>query len=83
MPITVTVYTQPNCVQCHYTKQLLDRNRVPYTEVDIDADSGLREQLRDRGFTSMPVVKVDHGKQVEWWNGFKIDKIRGLAVLLR
>ena len=34
----ITVYTQPNCVQCDGTKIFLDKHNLEYTHVDITAD---------------------------------------------
>jgi glutaredoxin-like protein NrdH len=78
--MTVTVYSKPDCVQCNYTKVHLDRNKVHYNVIDVTQDGEALKMLQDKGLIpgTMPVVKVDHGKQIEWWQGFKIEKIRGL-----
>lgn len=78
----VTVYTKDDCVQCKYTKSFLDDEQVVYTEVHIaenPAGEAMLRELRDKGFVTMPVVKVEYERQTQWWNGFKLEKIRDLC----
>lgn len=81
--MNVTVYSKPDCVQCTYTKRELDRNSVPYIEIDVTQDAEARKLLQDRGIAQLPAVCVDHDTAYEWWSGFKLDKIRGLALNLK
>jgi glutaredoxin-like protein NrdH len=70
----VTVYTKPDCVQCEYTKKLLDRKMVPYNEINVAEHPVFAEQLRDKGIQTMPYVVTDNDE----WTGFKLEKLRGL-----
>lgn len=70
----VIVYSKPDCVQCHYTKVQLERNHVPYNEIDASPGTDAAKMLQDKGFQSLPVVVTEH----ETWQGFKLDKLRGL-----
>lgn len=71
----VQVYCKPDCVQCEYTKKMLDRNNIPHVDLDIVQHPIFAEQLRERGIYQMPYVVA--GNQT--WNGFQYDKIKGLA----
>ena len=77
--ITVTVYSKPDCVQCRYTKKELESKSLPYKEIDITQDEDARKLLQDMGIQMLPAVCVDSGiGEVEWWAGFKIEKLRAL-----
>jgi glutaredoxin-like protein NrdH len=72
--VNIAVYSRPECVQCDYTKKLLDGIPLSYTEFDIDADPAARKMVEDSGKTQLPMVVA--GDQV--WHGFKPAKIRAL-----
>lgn len=72
--MNVTVYTNPNCVQCDMTKKQMDKLKIEYTVVDLSQDSESLKMVTDLGFTSAPVVITDTDK----WSGFKLAKIEGL-----
>lgn len=72
--MNVTVYTNPNCVQCDMTKKQMDKLKIEYTVVDLSQDSESLKMVTDLGFTSAPVVITDTDK----WAGFKLAKIEGL-----
>jgi glutaredoxin-like protein NrdH len=74
--MNVQVYTKPNCVQCEYTKKELDKLHIPHTDLDVVQHPVFAEQLRDQGIMQMPYVVA--GDQT--WTGFKIDRLRGLAI---
>jgi glutaredoxin-like protein NrdH len=71
--MAVTVYTNPNCVQCEQTKKFLDKEGIEYTVENLQSDDNY-EKLVDfvnRGFKSAPIVVTD----TETWSGFKPDKL--------
>lgn len=79
----ITVYGRKGCVQCRYTCVHLDRREIPYDYVDVDEDAKaaavVTQQARLVGCPpTLPLVSVDHGQYMDWWFGFKIDKIKGL-----
>jgi glutaredoxin-like protein NrdH len=77
--MSVTVYTKPDCVQCKYTKVHLERNMVPYNEIDVSKDDKARKYLQDFGITQLPVVVIERDHhEVDRWVGFKLEKLRGL-----
>ena len=55
----VTVYTGSFCGSCMQVKALLERRRIPYTELSVEDEPGLREQLLARsGRRTLPQVFV-------------------------
>ncbi len=70
----VTVYTNPNCVQCEQTKKWLNLNDIEYSIVDLSSDTEALEMVLELGFKSAPVVITDTDK----WSGFRLDKLAQL-----
>jgi glutaredoxin-like protein NrdH len=70
----ITVYTKPECVQCKYTKQLLDEKGLNYTEIDASPGTQAYGELQAKGITALPYVVA--GNQT--WAGYHRDKLRGL-----
>jgi len=74
----VTVYSKDDCVQCDRTKAWLDKNEVPFDEVDLIANPATLEAFKEEGFSSAPIVTVkttDPG--VEFiWAGFIPDNLK-------
>lgn len=77
----VTVYSRPGCGKCEQTKKQFEKHGVPYIEIDVSQSKKAEDTLRERGMMTLPVVAVDHGKQIEWWDDFRIDKIRGIIAI--
>jgi glutaredoxin-like protein NrdH len=72
--LTVTLYTLPSCVQCDSTKKVLQKNEIPYNEIDLSVDDSAMEMVKALGYASAPVVIAgeDH------WAGFRPDKLSAL-----
>ncbi len=70
----VVVYTRTACVQCIYTKQLLDKEGIPYSEMDISQAPEVEATAKAAGATTLPVVTA--GDLI--WYGFSPDKIKAL-----
>lgn len=74
--IPVTVYTNPNCVQCDMTKRQFDKLGVKYEVVDLGRVSNeTLDAWKAQGLMSAPIVTTD----VKIWSGFKPAKIKSLA----
>jgi glutaredoxin-like protein NrdH len=73
--MSVTVYSQPACVQCTATYRALDKKGIRYTVVDISQNPGALEHVKSLGHLQAPVVVAgeDH------WSGFRPDQINSLA----
>ena len=72
------LYTKPNCVQCEWTKRLLEdpKHPVPYTEVNVTKDKEADRKLQSLGIMSLPYIETPSGDS---WFGFREGKIRGYA----
>lgn len=71
----VTVYTNPNCVQCEQSKRYLDVNNVPYSVVDLSENPEALEMVLSLGFKAAPVIISDDDK----WSGFRLDRLSKLV----
>ena len=69
--MTVTVYTNPSCVQCEMTKKRLTSKGIEYQTVDLSEDPAALDLVLSKGFRSAPVVNAGES----WWAGFQPDKI--------
>jgi glutaredoxin-like protein NrdH len=79
---TVTVYSQPHCQPCKATKRWLNKNEVPFTEVDITTSPDDAEAIRALGFKEAPVVIVSTGDPETdlMWSGFIPDNLRKYTI---
>jgi len=57
----VEIYTSFLCGYCYRAKQLLDRKGVTYSEFELMADPGRRQEMQRRagGRTSVPQIFID------------------------
>lgn len=72
----ITVYSQPNCMQCKMTKNVLEREGIPFNEIDVSQNGQALEYVRSLGFQSLPVVEIE-GE--EPFYGFRPDDLEKLA----
>ena len=75
IPMAVTVYTLPACVQCDSTKRMLQRNQIEYEEVDMSQDPVALDMVKTLGYTAAPVVVSGD----EHWSGFRMDRIQAIS----
>ena len=73
--MTITIYSQPSCVQCTATYRALDKAGLDYSIVDISLDTDARDYVMSLGYLQAPVV-VAGGVT---WSGFRPDRITALA----
>lgn len=73
--MTITIYTKPDCVQCHATCRALDRKGIDYQLVDLLDDEQALHHVRSLGYQQVPVVQTAN----EHWSGFRPDKISLLS----
>ena len=71
--MAVTVYTNPNCVQCEQTKRFLDKEGIEYTVENLQSDDNYEKLVEfvNQGFKAAPIVVTD----TETWSGYKPDKL--------
>ena len=48
MSAAIEVYTRPGCGYCTAAKSLLSRKKAAFTELNVSADPGFREQMYRR-----------------------------------
>lgn len=79
--MTVAVYGRQECVQCRYTREHLDAAGVAYEYFDVYEDSYATDTVKAFGNLLLPLVIVTdaEGRVINRWNGFHIDKIKGLS----
>lgn len=79
----IIVYSKPSCVQCLWTKNLLNQLHLVFTALDVTTDDAAARDARilgrELGF-NLPLVVVSYanGQGRQAWAGFCVDKIRGL-----
>lgn len=56
----VEIYTTPFCPYCHAAKDLLQRKRVEFREIDVSRDRALRQAMVERagGRTTVPQIFI-------------------------
>ena len=57
----IEIYTSPWCGYCHRAKSLLDQKGVSYTEYDVTAEPGRRQEMvrRAPGAYAVPQIFID------------------------
>ena len=57
----VTVYMGPRCNFCDAAKRLLQRNGIPYKEINIALEEGKREEMliKSKGSQTIPQIFFD------------------------
>ncbi|MGV8927708.1 MAG: glutaredoxin-like protein NrdH [Ewingella sp.] len=75
--MSITIYSKPDCVQCHATYRALDKHGIAYEVIDLTEDAAALGQVRAMGYQQVPVIVAgdDH------WSGFRPDKISALQQL--
>jgi len=57
----ITLYSNAWCPFCRRAKMLLEHKGVQYTEIDIERESGMRQEMIERsGRTSVPQIFVEN-----------------------
>ncbi len=68
---TITVYSQPSCVQCNATYRRLDAAGLEYPVIDVSEDAEALAKIKALGYLQAPVVITDE----DHWSGYRPDKI--------
>jgi len=60
-PRSVVVYCRPGCIDCRLARRFLERNNVPYTELNVRADAEAEAKVREwtGGALVSPVFDID------------------------
>jgi mycoredoxin len=63
MPLTI--YSTPFCPDCREAKRFLDKNNIPYTDVDITTTPGAADEVvKNTGKRAVPQFVLD-GKWIQ------------------
>lgn len=73
---TIVIYSKPNCMQCNFTKKYLDDKGVLYEIKDIFESEEALAEVKELGFSSVPVILAD-GQDA--FNGFRPDLLDQFA----
>ena len=73
---TIIVYSKPNCMQCNFTKKYLEDKGVSYEVKDIFESEEALNEVKELGFSSVPVISVE-GQEA--FNGFRPDLLDQLV----
>jgi len=58
MASKITIYTTQYCAYCTQAKRLLNREGVPFEEIDVSNDPGLRRQMVEKAGGRMTVPQI-------------------------
>ena len=74
----LTIYSKNNCPQCKMVKRWLDNKNVEYNEINIEEKPSLIQEVKDLGYSAVPVIKY---KAVHF-QGFAIPKLQNVISLI-
>jgi glutaredoxin len=58
--MTLTVYSAPWCSDCREAKRFLNKHKIPFTEIDIEATPGAADEvIRHTGKRAIPQFVID------------------------
>jgi glutaredoxin-like protein NrdH len=70
----ITVYSNPNCVQCEQTKRYLSLNGLEFESKMIQDSPEIMPLIEEKGYKSAPVVVTP----TECSSGFRLEKLASL-----
>jgi glutaredoxin 3 len=83
--VPITIYTRGWCPYCTAAKRLLGQKGAVYTEIDIEAKAGARQEMvqKARGRTSVPQVFIGERHVGGYDDLYALDERGQLDPLLR
>ena len=76
----ITVYSNPNCVQCEQTKRYLSLHEVEFESKMIEDSPEVFAIIEANNYKAAPVVVVDNGTS---WSGFRLEKLADLVATVK
>lgn len=71
----ITIYSTPTCPHCVMAKKFLKEKNIPFTDIDVAADTEKAEEMiKLSGQMGVPVIKIDDQIVVGFDQG-EIEKI--------
>ena len=71
----ITVYSNPNCVQCEQTKRYLSLKGLEFESKMIQDSPEIMPLIEEKGYRSAPVVVTPDDS----WSGFRLEKLSSLV----
>jgi glutaredoxin-like protein NrdH len=71
----ITVYSNPNCVQCEQTKRYLSLKGLEFESKMIQDSPEIMPLIEEKGYRSAPVVVTPDDS----WSGFRLEKLASLV----
>lgn len=78
-PKNVVLYCRPGCIDCRLARRFLERNGVPYTEINVQATPGAAARVQEwtGGPLISPVFDIDGAIIIDFKRG-ELIKVLGL-----
>lgn len=73
----VTIYTSETCHFCHLAKEIFEKHNIKFTEKNISKDKEAMMELRQKGFTGVPLIIVGD-ETIYGFDQEKLEKALGL-----
>ncbi len=73
----VTVFSSQTWPHCYSVKDYLLSRGIKYTERDVGTDQAARQELIDKGITTVPAIKIEEELIIGFDKG-RIDELLGL-----
>lgn len=73
----VTIFTSPTCTYCKAAKKYMTEKDIPFEEIDITEDKEARKDLLSKGYTGVPIIRVD-GEDIVGFDQQKLNEKLGL-----
>ena len=70
----ITVYSNPNCVQCESTKRFLNLKGIEFESKMISDSPEILSLIEEKGYRTAPVVVTE----TDSWSGFRLEKLNEL-----
>lgn len=70
----IKVYSKPNCMQCKFTEDWLQKHNIIYEKLDVTDQPAALARVKELGYQSLPVVETE----MENWSGFRPDRLEVL-----
>lgn len=70
----ITIYSKHNCMQCKFTKNWLDEHEIEYLELDCTKDTNYLDEVRNLGFSALPVIVIDGHDPFYGFNPDKLER---------
>ncbi len=72
----VTIFTSPTCTYCKAAKKYMTDKGIAFEERDITKDPDARKELLSKGYTGVPIIRVD-GEDIVGFDQQKLNDLLG------